>query len=406
MVDIEPVLSYKISSLGIKNIKSIFIIIYLAFVYPLYLILNYDIKNQKEIIESHVLECIKLAECSFCKVSKRDIILEKDIMYFTNHTSVGDFFIDPYITHYVSKFISLNKIRLILPLLGIITYYTSSTIFISENNKKEKVIQNFKNIEETRKNDDIRNITLYPEGMRRPHRDKVSAVIKKGFIYHSFEHNLPIQIIHTTNKEYVIDDENILFNKKTNLFTYYGPKIDPQKIKTKFEKKYKRPFTKDDYYEYVYKQWSKIWKKMDKYRIDTLISQGLSYEDSVNKMKEYSTQFPQIENKVLKDDKPLPMSFLFIRSILWSILYFIIFKVIEHFFSILSKFYKKMSNPFGEETTYFSNTIISTSQPSNTCNMDNNKNTAMFAKYSFLFAKFPFLSKFPFSLALQGSPLS
>ena len=104
----------------------------------------------------------------------------------------------------------------ILPVLGILSYLTSYTIIISEGNTKEKVLENFKKIEELRKKDDIRNLSLYPEGMRRPHRDAVSATLKKGFIYHSFENNLPIQIVHTTNKEYVIDDEKLCYTKILN----------------------------------------------------------------------------------------------------------------------------------------------------------------------------------------------
>ena len=342
MVDIEPMLSYNFSNFGIKNIMTIFFIFYVGFFYPISLILNYDIRHEKEIIQSIVLECIRCAECSFHKVSKQDIILEKNIIYLTNHTSVGDFFIDPYITHYSSRFIALNKMRLILPLLGFICISTSFAIFISCDNTKEKVIKNFKYIEEIRKKDDTHNMILYPEGMRRPHRHTPSTVLKKGFIYHSFEHNIPIQIIHTTNKEYVIDDENILLHKKTNLFTYYGSKIDPQKLRHKFEKKHKCSYTKDDYYADVYKKWTKIWSKMDKYRIDTLRSRGMTHEECIKKMKHYATTFPKIEDKILRGDKPLSMKFLLVRCILWSVIYFIIFKIVERFFSTFSSFYKTM----------------------------------------------------------------
>ena len=229
---------------------------------------------------------------------------------------------------------------IILPVLGLISYLTSYTIVISEGNTKEKVLENFKKIEELRKKDDIRNLSLYPEGMRRPHRHTVSATLKKGFIYHSFENNLPIQIVHTTNKEYVIDDEKIMLHKNTKLFTYYGPKIDPQKLRTKFEKKNKRPYTKDDYYNDVYKSWSKIWSKMDKYRIDTLRSQGLSHSECLAKMDHYTTIFPRIEDKIEKGDIPISASFLLLRAALWSIVYYIIFKIVEKSFSVISSIYK------------------------------------------------------------------
>ena len=340
MVDIEPILEYDYSKFGIRNILDTCTILYISFIYPIFTILNYDIKNNKEATQDVVLSCIRSAKCSFHKVSKRGLIFDKDIMYMTNHVSVGDFFTDPYILHYTSKFISLSKMMIILPVLGIISYLTSYTIVISEGNTKEKVLENFKKIEELRKKDDIRNLSLYPEGMRRPHRHTVSATLKKGFIYHSFENNLPIQIVHTTNKDYVIDDEQIMLHKNTKLFTYYGPKIDPQKLRTKFEKKNKRPYTKEDYYNDVYKSWSKIWSKMDKYRIDTLRSQGLSHSECLAKMDYYSTTFPRIEDKIEKGDTPISASFLLLRAALWSIVYYIIFKIVEKSFSVISSIYK------------------------------------------------------------------
>jgi len=340
MVDIEPMISYDYSNFGIRNILDIFTFIYISFIYPSFTILNYDIKNNKQAMQAVVSSCIRAAKCSMYKVSKRGLIIDKNIMYMTNHVSVGDFFIDPYILHYTSKYIALNKMAFILPVLGIISYLTSFTIVISQGNSKEKVLENFKKIEELRKKDDTRNVSLYPEGLRRSHRHTVSATLKKGFIYHSFENNLPIQIVHTTNKDYVVDDPQIILHKNTKLFTYYGPKIDPQKLGTKFEKKHKRPYTKEDYYNDVYKSWSKIWSKMDKYRIDTLRSQGLSHEECLAKMEHYATTFPRIEDKIEKGDTPLTASFLLLRAILWSIVYFIIFKIVEKSFSVISSLYK------------------------------------------------------------------
>jgi hypothetical protein len=304
-------------------------------------------------------EFIRGSNCSAHKVSKKNQIIDKNIMYMTNHASTSDFYIDQYILHYSTKLIALNKARMIMPVLGVIAYLTSSGIFISSGNSKETILENFKKIEELRKNDDIRNIALYPEGLRRPHRPTVSAILKKGFIYHSFDNNLPIQIVHTTNKDYVIDDEKMMLHKNTKLFTYYGPKIDPQKIKAKFEKKHKRAYTKDDYYNYVYKQWAKIWSKMDKYRIDILRSQGLSHDECLQKMEHYSTKFPFIENTIENGDEPLSLPFLLLRSTLWSIIYFIIFKIVEKFFSVISCIYK-LRCPWSTEACTSSSPSIST----------------------------------------------
>ena len=358
MVDIEPMLEYKYSNFGIKNLYSLVVLIYVAFIYPIFAILNYDIKENKQITQCIVKKCISATKCSMYKVSKKGIIIDKNIMYMTNHTSIGDFFIDPYVLHFSTKFIALQKMRYLLPMLGIICSLTESSIFISSDNQKNKIIENFKIIEELRKNDSIRNITLYPEGMRRAHRPNVSDTLKKGFIYHSFQNNLPIQIVHTTNKDHVMDDENLILHQNTKLFTYYGSKIDPKKLKEKFEKKHKREYTKEDYYTHVYKQWSKIWSKMDKYRIDTLLQQGLSRDECLEKMEHYSTKFPAVEDKMINGDTKLSTPFLLLRSTLWSIVYFIIFKIIEKCYSVISCIYKQ---------TNTENIIISDSVNNSTC---------------------------------------
>ena len=372
MVDIEPMLTYDYSNFGIKNVYSLIILFYIAFINPILAILNYDIKTNKQVIQDIVRKCMKVVKCYIYKVSERDLIIDKNIMYMTNHASVGDFFIDQHVFKYTSKFIAINTAKVLLPCLALACELTSSVIYVSSGNSKEKVIENFKLIEKLRKKDDTRSICLYPEGLRRPHRHTVSNSIKKGFIYHSFDNNIPIQIIHTTNKDYVMDDEKIMLHKNTNLFTYYGPKIDPQKLKAKFEKKHKRVYTKDDYYNYVYKQWSKIWSKMDKYRIDTLRSQGLSHDECIEKMDNYSTKFPIIEDKIENGDKPLSVSFLLLRTILWSIIYFIIFKIVEKCFSLISCIYKQEGS-MTPATNYIN-------------------------KCSFRELKFPFLANLPFSL--------
>jgi hypothetical protein len=83
---------------------------------------------------------------------------------------------------------------------------------------------------------------------------------------------------------------------------------------------------------------------MDKYRIDTLRSQGLSHEECLEKMDNYSTKFPIIEDKIENGDKPLTVSSLLLRSTLWSIIYFIIFKIVEKSFSIISCIYKQQGS--------------------------------------------------------------
>ena len=110
MVDIEPMLTYDYSNFGIKNAYSVILLFYISFIYPIIAILNYDVKTNKQAVQDIVKQCMKITKCNIYKVSKRDLIIDKNIMYMTNHVSVGDFFIDQYVLHYASKFVAHNKI--------------------------------------------------------------------------------------------------------------------------------------------------------------------------------------------------------------------------------------------------------------------------------------------------------
>ena len=62
MVDIEPMLTYDCSTIGIKQIYGVILLIYFAFIYPIYAILNYDIKNNKEVTRTICKECIRVSK--------------------------------------------------------------------------------------------------------------------------------------------------------------------------------------------------------------------------------------------------------------------------------------------------------------------------------------------------------
>ena len=346
MVDIEPMMTYDLSQIGINTFYHTLTIFYITYIYPIYVILNYNIKTEKNAIKDISKLVMDLTKPTIYKVSKDDLNMSKNIMYMSNHLSVSDFFIDPIVTHYNSKYISLNKMRKIFPFLGLVTMLTKYCIYISGEKKKEQVIANFKKIEELRIEDTSKNLALYPEGMRRPHRPYVSEQLKKGFIYHSFEHSIPIQIIHTTNKDYVIDEEKMKINNNIKLFTYYSPLIDPLELKKKFEKREKREYTKDDYYNDFYKIWSKVWKRMDKYRIDIYRKQGMTFDEALQKIEDIAEsglkkkKISVIENEIWGEDIEINKTFIFIRNLLWGFIYYGIYKVIGFVFDLFFKFKK------------------------------------------------------------------
>ena len=350
MVDIEPMLTYDLSQIGIKTIYNILIVLYITYICPIYSILNYNIKTEKSAIKEVADQFICMAKPTIYKVSKEDLNMSRNIMYMPNHLSVSDFFIEPIVSHYNSKYIGLNKMRIIFPFLGLLTMFSDYCIYISGEKKKEEVVKTLKRIEEIRIQDTTKNLSLYPEGMRRPHRPYVSEQLKKGFIYHSFEHSIPIQIIHTTNKDYVIDDEKLKINNNMKLFTYYSPLVDPLQLKKKFEKREKREYTKDDYYNDFYKIWSKVWKRMDKYRIDMYRKRGMSYDEAIQKIDDIveseleKKKISVIKNEIWGEDKEISKTFVFIRNFLWGLIYYGIYKAIGFIFELFFKFKKCRSD--------------------------------------------------------------
>ena len=350
MVDIEPMLTYDLSQFGIKTIYNILIVLYITYIHPIYSILNYNVKTEKSAIKEVADQFICMAKPTIYKVSKEDLNMSRNIMYMPNHLSVSDFFIEPIVSHYNSKYIGLNKMRIIFPFLGLLTMLSDYCIYISGEKKKEEVVKTLKRIEELRIQDTTKNLSLYPEGMRRPHRPYVSEQLKKGFIYHSFEHSIPIQIIHTTNKDYAIDDEKLKININMKLFTYYSPLVDPLQLKKKFEKREKREYTKDDYYNDFYKIWSKVWKRMDKYRIDMYRKQGMSYDEAIQKIDDIveseleKKKISVIKNEIWGEDKEISKTFVFIRNFLWGLIYYGIYKAIGFIFELFFKFKKCRSD--------------------------------------------------------------
>ena len=369
MVDIEPMLTYDLSHIGIKTIYNILIVLYITYICPIYSILNYNIKTEKSAIKEVADQFICIAKPIIYKVSKEDLNMSKNIMYMPNHLSVSDFFIEPIVSHYNSKYIGLNKMRIIFPFLGLLTMFSDYCIYISGEKKKEEVVKTLKRIEELRIQDTTKNLSLYPEGMRRPHRPYVSEQLKKGFIYHSFEHSIPIQIIHTTNKDYAIDDEKLKINSNMKLFTYYSPLVDPLQLKKKFEKREKREYTKDDYYNDFYKIWSKVWKRMDKYRIDMYRKQGMSYDEAIQKIDDIveselkKKKISVIKNEIWGEDKEISKTFVFIRNFLWGLIYYGIYKAIGFIFELFFKFKKCRSDASANANADAS----SSSNGSNTC---------------------------------------
>jgi len=228
-----------------------FICVFLVgIIYPLLSIFNLNNYTKKDIIfyANNLLK--KWIGYDIYVISKNKLINKKDIIYLSNHVSFGDFFIDSIITNNSSKFVSRYNIVIFFPIYYLISLITNSAIFFKRSNITN-IIVFFKWINSIRKSDIYNNILVYPEGVRRPYSVNPVA-LKKGFIYYSWDYNLPIQIINTYNKETIINESSLSIGFKNSIFVYYGKEINPTDYK-------KKNYSREQYYNYVQKSWNKIW---------------------------------------------------------------------------------------------------------------------------------------------------
>ena len=224
----------------------------IGFIFPIIAIFSIFSKTKKDIVYDNIRFIRYLFSFKLFRISKHDLSTDPNVMYFCNHRSFSDFFVDTILVRYSSKMIGRYLVLLLFPIFFLFARITNCGYFIkrTSNNNIEEF---FNKLETARKNDKFNNILVYPEGTRRPYHVE-ACMLKKGFIFHSYNMNLPIQIIITKNKEDIIDEKNFIAKRNAKLFVYYSEVIYPD---------YKR-YNRDEYYEYVQHMWNYSWKKVFK----------------------------------------------------------------------------------------------------------------------------------------------
>ena len=78
----------------------------------------FDIAVEKKKINQSTLQSkiLNYSNCKLYRVSEHKVSHSKHIIYFSNHRSWADFFIDNIVTEYCSKFISRIEVAYVLPL--------------------------------------------------------------------------------------------------------------------------------------------------------------------------------------------------------------------------------------------------------------------------------------------------
>ena len=182
------------------------------------------------------------------RVSKNKINHSKNIIYFSNHRSWSDFFIDNVVTEYCTMFISRIEVAFILPLYVYISGYLIYDAMIFFKRGKISIPDFEKLIKKNQlHNASGNNILVYPEGTRRAGLD-YACDLKKGLIYYAYKENCPIQFIISKNKEKMLNEKTFTAEKNINIFVHYSDIYYPDVTKYK---------SVQDFYEVINTEWKK-----------------------------------------------------------------------------------------------------------------------------------------------------
>lgn len=224
-----------------------FIMIYVSIICPLMAIFNIFTKTKKGLLYNLCNYVNMIFNVKIIRVSQNDISRDPDVIYLTNHRSFADMFIDPMIIGYCGMFIARNLVALVFPFSFIVSKLTNNCIYINRENIGN-IVKFFKLVEETRKKYSHLNIIVYPEGTRRPN-SHLPCPLKKGFIYHSYNNNLPLQIYISKGKESVINESKFTFGLNKTVIVSFSDVLTPNK---EIE-------TIEEYFDRVQHVWNSIW---------------------------------------------------------------------------------------------------------------------------------------------------
>jgi 1-acyl-sn-glycerol-3-phosphate acyltransferase len=189
---------------------------------------------------------LKYSNCKLYRISQDKVNHLKNIIYFSNHRSWADFFIDNIVTEFCTKFVSRIEVAYILPLYAYINGYllTDATIFFKRG--KTSISDFEKLIKHNQLNNASGNdILVYPEGTRRSGLD-YACDLKKGLIYYAYKENCPIQFIISKNKEKFLNEKRFTAEKNVNIFVHYSRVYYPDFTKYR---------SMQEYYDFINAEW-------------------------------------------------------------------------------------------------------------------------------------------------------
>lgn len=179
------------------------------------------------------------------RVSKERLDHSKNIIYFANHRTFGDFWIDNIVTEYCARFISRDIVKVVLPIYAYLSGYIISDSIQFFRRGKTKITDFENMIKINQNNASGNNVLVYPEGTRRSGLD-YACDLKKGLIYYSYKEGSPLQFVITKNKEKILNEKTLSSEKNANIFVYYSKVFYPDYNKYK---------SMQEYYTFINEEW-------------------------------------------------------------------------------------------------------------------------------------------------------
>jgi 1-acyl-sn-glycerol-3-phosphate acyltransferase len=207
---------------------------------------DFTIEKKKEFKIKVHSKILNYSNCKLYRISEHKVSHLKNIIYFSNHRSWADFFIDNAVTEYCSKFISRIEVAYILPLYVYICGHLLVDLMIFFKRGKTSISEFEKLIKYNQMNNKSGNdILVYPEGTRRSGLD-YACDLKKGLIYYAYNENCPIQFIISKNKEKVLNEKRLTAEKNVNVFVHYSGVYYPDVTKYR---------SMQEFYDFINAEW-------------------------------------------------------------------------------------------------------------------------------------------------------
>jgi 1-acyl-sn-glycerol-3-phosphate acyltransferase len=214
--------------------------------YPFIALLELDVEKKKEYNSKIHSKILYYSNCKLYRVSQYKVSHSKNIIYFSNHRSWADFFIDNIVTEYCGKFISRIEVAYVLPLYVYITGDLILDAIIFFKRGKTSIYDFEKLIKHNQMNNKSGNdIFVYPEGTRRSGLD-YACDLKKGLIYYAYKENCPIQFIISKNKEKFLNEKRLTAEKNVNVFVHYSGVYYPDFTKYR---------SMQEFYDFINAEW-------------------------------------------------------------------------------------------------------------------------------------------------------